>query len=259
MTLENFEKLVTLKYRDEREFVEFLLENPGFSLELEREHDCNPNVFYGEDEVLTEMTVGYLEEINLTEEISSDEMEELLDRLDEEQIRERFVLDRLSQSAKISLYFLREGIEYMELIQEGVVGISKALEHYSYDMGDLKRYVDVWIGRELSLYIEEKFEQTKTEFLYYMTKTHMDEVEMTEEEKENKIKITEAMTIDNIPFKLSEEEIKVLELYFGLDKEKRYSVLDIEKEMSLEKDKGEEIFCRALNKISSMGGRMFTI
>ena len=84
---------------------------------------------------------------------------------------------------------LFRSIEYMELIQEGVVGILKALKHYSYDMGDFKKYIDVWIGRELALYIEEKFEQTKTEFLYYMTKTHMDEVEMSEDEKEKRIKM----------------------------------------------------------------------
>ena len=111
----------------------------------------------------------------------------------------------------------------------------------------------------MAIAVGDKFEQTKTEFLYYLTKTHMDEVEITEEEKENKVKNVERTTMGDVPFKLSENEIKIIELYFGLGKDKRYSILDIEKELSLLKDTGEGAFYNALGKISSIGGRMFVI
>lgn len=259
MILENFEKLVTEKYRDDNEFAEFLRENLDFSLELERENEFLTKEIFIEEEISDDTAINYLEEINLSEEITESEQEEFIDRLDDESVRERIVLDNLTEVAKIGLYFCRQGVEYMELIQDGTMGIIKAMNNYSYENGDLKKYISFWIGREMAISIRDKFEQTKTEFLYYMTKTHMDEIEITEEEKEKKIKLVENKTIDDVPFKLSQAEIKIIELYFGLGKEKRYSILDIEKELSLVKDTGETLFCNAVGKISSIGGRMFVI
>lgn len=259
MTLENFEKLVTEKYRDDSDFAEFLRENPEFSLELERENEFLAETTLDENEISDDTALNYLEEINLNEDITEDEREDLLDRLDDEDVKEKLVLDFLPEAARIGLYFCRQGVEYIELVQEGTIGIIKGIENYSYDAGDFKKYISLWIGREMALAVENKFEQTKTEFLYYMTKTHMDEVEITEEEKEKKVKMIERTTIDDVPFKLGEEEIKIIELYFGLGKDKRYSILDIEKELSLLKDTGEDAFYNAVGKISSIGGRMFVI
>lgn len=259
MTLENFEKLVTEKYRDDNDFAEFLKENPEFILELERENEFLTEGAYNEDEMSDDMVLSYLEEINLTEDITDEERENFYEELDDEMVREKVVLDNLPEAARIGLYFCRQGVEYIELVQEGTMGIIKALNNYSYDNGDLKKYISLWIGREMAIAVEDKFEQTKTEFLYYLTKTHMDEVEITEEEKENKVKNVERTTMGDVPFKLSENEIKIIELYFGLGKDKRYSILDIEKELSLLKDTGETAFYNALGKISSIGGRMFVI
>lgn len=259
MTLENFEKLVAEKYKDDNDFIEFLKENPDFTLDLERENEFLIENFYEDEEVSDSTVVDYLEEINLYEEMSEDEKENLLDNLSDEMIREKIVVDNLPLVAKMGLYFCRQGIEYIELVQEGTMAIIKAINNYSYDMGDFKKYISLWIGKEMSVAIMDKFEQTKMEFLYYMTKTHMDEVEITEEEKEKKVKIVENMTIDKVPFKLGAKEIEIIEMYFGLGKEKRYSIFDIEKELSLIKDTGEGVFCNAVAKISSIGGRMFVI
>ena len=259
MTLENFEKLISEKYRDDNNFAEFLRENPDFTLELERENEPLTETVSDENEMSDDTALNYLEEINLNEDMSDDEREGLLDQLDDESVREKVVLDNLPEAARIGLYFCRQGVEYIELVQEGTMGIIKALNNYTYENGDFKKYIALWIGKEMAAAVEDKFEQTKTEFLYYMTKTHMDEVEITEEEKEKKIKKVERTTIDDVPFKLGEKEIKIIELYFGLGKDKRYSVLDIEKELSLLKDTGEEAFYNAMGKISSIGGRMFVI
>ena len=259
MTLENFERLIINKYRNDEDFVKFMLENPDFNLELEREQEANSEMIYQDDEVLRDMVVGYLEEINLTEGIKETEIQNLLERISEDEVKEKFVIDSLSEAAKIALYFLRDGIEYLELVQEGILGASKALKYYTYGAGNLKNYIMVWIGKEMSLYIEDKFEQTKTEFLYYMTKTDMEDIEITEEEKKIKMKLLENKNLEDVPFKLNDKEIKILEFYFGFGLEKRYSVLEIEKELELPKDSGEEMFFEALNKISNMGGRMFTL
>lgn len=259
MTLENFEKLVTEKYRNDNDFAEFLRENPEFTLELERENEFLIEGAYNEEEISDDMILNYLEEINLTEDITDEERENFCEEIDDEITREKIVLDNLPETAKIGLYFCRQGVEYIELVQDGTMGIIKALNNYSCDNGDLKKYISLWIGREMAIAVEDKFEQTKTEFLYYMTKTDMDDIEIAEEEKEKKVKAVEQTKISDVPFKLSENEIKIIELYFGLGKDKRYSILDIEKELSLVKDTGEGAFYNALGKISSIGGRMFVI
>ena len=260
MTLENFEKLVFEKYRDDNDFAEFLRENPDFTLELDRENGfAVAEIGEEEAEMSDDLALNYLEEINLTEHITEEEMNDLLEQLGDESVRERLVVDSLVEAARLGLYFCRQGVEYIELVQEGTMGAMKALNNYSYDMGSFKRYLALWIGREMALATEEKFNQTKTEFLYYMTKTHLDEVEITQDEIDEKVKKVEQATIDDVPFKLGDKEIKIIEFYFGLTGEKRYSILDIEKELSLLKDSGEPAFYNALAKISNISGRMFVI
>ncbi len=260
MTLENFEKLAFEKYRDDKDFAEFLIENPEFTLELERENEFSAGKSESEEnEISDDLALNYLEEINLTEHITDEEMEGLLDQLDDESVKEKIVVDSLMTAARLGLYFCRQGVEYLELVQEGTMGAIKAVNNYSYDAGDFRKYMALWIGREMAFAVEEKFEQTKTEFLYYMTKTDMDDMEITEEDKKDKIKEVERISIDAVPFKLGEKEIKIIELYFGFTGDKRYSIFDIEKELSLLKDTGEAAFYNALGKISSIGGRMFII
>lgn len=258
MLLENFEKFVFEKYRDNDEFNEFLKENLEFDLELERE-----NEFLISQKPIEEMTdenvLDYLEEINLYEPLTNEEYEELIDNIEDQESKDKIIVNSFTDIAKLALYFLRDGVEYLELVQEGLMGAIEALNRYSYDNGDLKKYMKIWSARQMSFYIEERFEQMRQEFLYYFTKTHMDDVEITNEEIDKKVKALENLTIDDIAFSLSKNEIKAIEYYFGLGLEKRYSVFEIEKEMKLEKNQGEALFSVALAKISSRDGRMFSL
>ncbi len=76
---------------------------------------------------------------------------------------------------------------------------------------------------------------------------------------EQKIKKLESLSIDDVAFTLSKNEIKAIEYYFGLGLDKRYSIFEIEQEMKLEKNQGEPLFSMALAKISSRDGRMFSL
>ena len=258
MLLENFEKFVFEKYRDNDEFNEFLKENLEFDLELERE-----NEFLISQKPVEEMTdenvLDYLEEINLYEPLTNEEYEELVDNIEDQESKEKIIVNSFTDIAKLALYFLRDGVEYLELVQEGLMGAIEALNRYSYDNGDLKKYMKIWSARQMSFYIKERFEQMRQEFLYYFTKTHMDDAEITNEEIDKKVKALENLNIDDIAFSLSKNEIKAIEYYFGLGLEKRYSVFEIEKEMKLEKNQGEALFSVALAKISSRDGRMFSL
>ncbi|MCI6152561.1 MAG: hypothetical protein MR673_05470 [Fusobacterium perfoetens] len=258
MLIENFERFVFEKYRDNNEFANFLIENLDFDVELERENEFLVSKREVQ-ELENDDVLDYLEEINLYEPLTEEEYQNLSNEIEEEEVREKLLIDNFNEVARIALYFVREGVEYLELIQEGIMGAVEAINRYTYDNGDIKKYIRIWAARQMGIYTEERFEQIRQEFLFYFTKTHMDEVEITNEDKEKKIKIIENLSIDDVLFTLSYDEIKAMEYYFGLGYDKRYSVLEIEKEMGLEKNKGEELFTKALAKISSRDGRMFSL
>ncbi|WP_027128036.1 sigma factor [Fusobacterium perfoetens] len=258
MLIENFERFVFEKYRDNNEFANFLIENLDFDVELERENEFLVSKREVQ-ELENDDVLDYLEEINLYEPLTEEEYQNLSNEIEEEEVREKLLIDNFNEVARIALYFVREGVEYLELIQEGIMGAVEAINRYTYDNGDIKKYIRIWAARQMGIYTEERFEQIRQEFLFYFTKTHMDEVEITNEDKEKKIKIIENLSIDDVLFTLSYDEIKTMEYYFGLGYDKRYSVLEIEKEMGLEKNKGEELFTKALAKISSRDGRMFSL
>ena len=54
-------------------------------------------------------------------------------------------------------------------------------------------------------------------------------------------------------------EIEVINRYYGLNGKKSSSMYEIEKEIELEKGKGEEIFQVAINKLSMFGSELFQI
>ncbi|MFK4786018.1 sigma factor [Fusobacterium sp. MFO224] len=257
MLIENFSKLVSRKYRDDFNFDKFITENPDFKFEFEREDDSL--TFNGDlkandySEVLE-----YLEDISLNESLSKEELEEILKEKNEEN-KGKILLDNMSEIAIISLYFCRKGIEYLELTQEGIIGVLKGIENYSSEKGDLKEYLRKWIAREIGIYIEDRFLQLKAEFKYYLENTDEEELKLTDEERKEKLDKLDLLEIDDVPFAVNNLEIKLLSLYFGLNKSKRFSMFEIETELGLGKNQGEDKFYEILIRLSTVDGGMFLL
>lgn len=257
MLIENFSKLVSKKYRDDFDFDKFITENKDFEIEFEREDDSL--VF--QKELLAQdynEVLEYLEDISLNETLSNEELIELL-KVDNEENREKIILDNIFEIAIISLNFCKKGIEFLELTQEGMIGILKGINNYSLEKGDFKKYLKNWISREISIYIEDRFLQQKAEFKYYLEKTGNEELNLNNEERTEKLEEIDKLKIEDIPFTINNLEIKLLKLYFGLNKNKRFSIYEIEKELNLEKGKGEEEFYKILIRLSIIDGGMFLI
>jgi len=257
MLIENFSKLVSKKYRDDIDFDKFITENKDFQVEFEREDDSlkfqKKLLAYDYGEVLE-----YLEDISLNETLSAEESIELFKNNNEESI-EKIILDNICDIAVISLNFCKRGIEFLELTQEGMIGVLKGINNYSLEKGDFKRYLRNWISREISIYIEDRFLQQKAEFKYYLENTNNEELDLTNEEKKEKLEEINKLRIEDIPFTINNLEIRLLKLYFGLNKSKRFSIYEIEKELNLEKGKGEEEFYKILIRLSIIDGGMFLI
>lgn len=257
MLIENFGEMVYRKYREDEKFNEFLKENLDFDLELEREDETLLYSKEVENEEYIETLEG-LEEICLSDSLSKEEKDNILEDLDIEENRSKLLLSEYREISRIALYFCREGVEYSEIFQEGVIGAIKAINNYSKEFGNIDNYIKIWVGREIGIFIEERFYQTKGEFEYYLT-TKTEEFDLSEEEIENKINKLKTILISDIPFVLTSMEIKILEMYFGLKGIKRNSMYEVEEMLNLEKDSGEEVFYNILKKLSNHDGRMFVI
>lgn len=282
LTIEEFERKVIDDLRGEKEFLEFLKENKGLELVEKREVKI-PVEKNGNNYFLEDMVPEFLEEISHYIPVNKDQEKELLGNIDEEESRDILLKGYLREIGALSFNYLKAGIDYMDLIQEGTIAMIEGMEEYRESYGDFKEYIKAILVREYVLYIYEKLEEEKYEYLSYLNhKKHenehveeieeIEEVDLDEDEEEikkeeklepkkieEKIKEVENMNIFKIPNKLTEEEIDVLKLYYGFIGDKRESVFEIENDLGMENGAGEEIFLRALNRVSTVGGRVFKI
>lgn len=181
----------------------------------------------------------------------------------------------LKKIYEIGLYMLRDGILYEDLTQEGIVGLIKAHELFEDDK-DFKLYKDYYIVREMFNYINNYANYRKSAFKDYAEheihkdshlKVSLKDKSKSEElkklEKENKEKHIEEMKqlerraetlFDylNLKYRLSDREIRVLKMYYGLDGHKKKSFSQIAEITKIDEDNLDQILKGAMFKLSSV-------
>ena len=181
----------------------------------------------------------------------------------------------LKKVYEMALYMLRDGISYEDLTQEGIIGLIKAHELFEDDK-DFKLYKDYYIAREMFNYINNYANYRKSAFKDYAeNEIHKDshlkvslkdrnkEEELKNLEKENKEKHIEEMKhlekraetlFDylNLKYRLSEREIEVLVLYYGLDGHKKKTFSEISEITKIEDDSLDKILKGAMFKLSNV-------
>lgn len=277
MKVKTFEKEILKNCVDDKDFVKFLKENLNLKLELETV-DIRKEEKVEENSYVVEGIVGeYLEEISYITPLSKEELATILDTLDEEESSHRLIESNLREVANIAFDYLIAGVDYLDLIQEGNIGVIKALEEYRPSNGDILEYLKLWARREMILFVDEKVETEKHMYKSYFSK-RKDELieheivaeleeetidEMPLEEKseiiEEKINEVEKLDYNSVPKKLSHLEEEILKRYYGLVGNKRESLFEIENTLDLKRGEGEQLFEEALTKISLGGGRSLKI
>ncbi|MGL6025244.1 MAG: sigma-70 family RNA polymerase sigma factor, partial [Cetobacterium sp.] len=177
MKLREFESEVLKNCVEDREFIKFLKENAELKLELETV-DVRKEEKVEENNYVVEGIVGeYLEEISYINPLTEEEIAVLLETLDEEESIHKLTEGNLREVANIAFDYLIAGIDYLDLIQEGSIGVIKALEEYRPSNGDLLEYIKLWIRREMILFITEKVETEKHMYKSYFLKRKEDLIE----------------------------------------------------------------------------------
>lgn len=276
MKIVEFEKKV-LELKNEKEFIEFLNSKKELNLEkdsidIRKEEKIEENNY-----VIEEIVAEYLEEISYIQQLSQKEIEEIILTLDEDESVEKLSNGSLREIANIAFDYLISGIDYLDLVQEGTIGLMQGIENYKPSNGNIIKYLEFWIRRAMLYFINERVENDKVMYKTFFTKKRdevleheiVEELEENEEKAEEINETTESLNkkiayVDEVDYtkisrKLSHLDEEVLKRYYGLIGEKRESLFEIENELNLERGSGEKIFEEALAKISLGGGRTFKI
>lgn len=268
----DFEKEIVKNLRTDNEFMEYLDKNAKKELVLDY---SNLKLKELEDEDLD--ILGEESVLDYLEEVASIVLDE-----DKNKSRDKLVEENLPVVASIAFNYLREGIAYLDVVQEGTMGLIKAIESYK-DKSDIEfdNYKKYWIIREIVLFINNKIADIKNEFKSYfrLKKENFgkeEEHEHSQEEEHDEVYLKESDLLPNVEAiekrekladrilefsvlknRLSQRQIEVLNYYFGFGVDRRYSIFEIEEKLELPKGKGEEIFEQALVILSTMEGKMF--
>lgn len=262
----DFEKGVIRQYHQDDKFLDFLKEKKELILDYTKlglkELDDGDLESLGEENV-----IDYLEEI------SNIDLSENLEG-------EEFILQNLPVIASIAFNYLREGISYLDVVQEGIVGLIKGIDIYNSEIyGDFENYKKYWIIREIVLFINNKVVATKNEFKSFFKdkRENFGKENPYEEELEDSSEVylkeedllptlesidkREKLMERQIDFfklknRLSSRQIEVLNCYFGFGKEKRLSIFEIEEKLGIAKGEGELIFEQALFILSTVQGKV---
>ncbi|MBR8701958.1 RNA polymerase sigma factor RpoS [Fusobacterium sp. DD29] len=266
----DFEKEIVKKYIDEEQFIEFMKENGSKKLDLDFSNLKLKELSEDDVENLGEETVlDYLEEVaTITFE-------------DEAEDEEAKVVRNLPGIASLAFHYLREGVAYLDIVQEGTLGLIKALENYRDEDGDFDNYKNYWIIREMVLFINGKISDIKNEFRSYFRDKkehfgHDHEHEEGHDEETGEVFLTEKDLLPSVEAiekreklvdriiefsylknRLSDRQIEVLNLYFGFGVDRRYSIFEIEEKLKLQSGDGEKIFEQSLFILSTVEGKVF--
>lgn len=266
----DFEKNILKRYQDEGEFLKFLEENSKKELVLDysklslKELEDEDFDTLGEESVM-----DYLEEVSSIIPKENPEGED-------------FIVQNLPIVASIAFNYLREGVAYLDVVQDGTMGLIKGIEAYNGEIhGDFDNFKKYWIIREMVLSINNKITDIKNEFRSFFKdkrenfgkeEAHKEEHEedksevyLTEEDllpsiesidKREKL-MERVIDFSALKNRLSSRQIEVLNYYFGFGVERRFSIFEIEEKLGIEKGQGEMIFEQALLILSTMEGKMF--
>ncbi len=205
----------------------------------------------------------FYQELKNIDKLTKDELKELVLKAQQNDIeaRNKIITAYLPLLKNISLYYVTPSTEYMELVQESVFGLIKAIEKYDPQKGSLIKYSYFWISRYIKKYIDSQ-ERNRTvacgmreeeypvlnhnyenSFSLFITPKDSTEEQV---ERNNLSEVFEKiLQMKN----LTENEKKVLIEIYGLNHTKERLLKEIGNDLNCTKQRVEQIHTSALNKI----------
>ncbi len=141
----------------------------------------------GEDEYYdSEILKNYLHEINRYPVLGEAEEKELLLKFKngDKGAKDTLITSNLRNVAKIALKYAKKSFQYMDLIQDGTIGLIKAIDRFELEKGyRLNTYASWWIKREIIEAIKEKINMIKVPGYIFLTYKKIEKVSKKLEEE----------------------------------------------------------------------------
>ena len=231
--------------------------------------------------------------------------------------KEKVVMSNLRLVAKIALHYCKSGIYYLDLIQEGTIGLITAIDKFDVSKGyKFSTYATWWIKKEIIDALKKKVNMIKIpNYIYLMNKKiqifeeaymnkegrkpNIDQIAQALEicetdivrvkkavdmnltnlkfgevkEEDDSIEIKDYSTINEIDSAINElqqrnkvstllnklniREKRIIEMYYGLSEEGKYTFKEIGKELNISAERVRVLKERALGKLRYVGERLW--
>lgn len=231
--------------------------------------------------------------------------------------KEKVVMSNLRLVAKIALHYCKSGIYYLDLIQEGTIGLITAIDKFDVNKGyKFSTYATWWIKKEIIDALKKKVNMIKIpNYIYLMNKKiqifeeeylnkegkkpNIDQIAKALEvcetdvvrvkkavdmnltnlkygeikEDEDSIEIKDYSTINEIDSAINElqqrnrvstllnklnlREKRIIEMYYGLSEEGKYTFKEIGRELNISAERVRVLKERALGKLRYVGERLW--
>ena len=113
---------------------------------------------------------NYLRELSSVKSIKKEKISELVKNIKDGDLSSREILmeGSLKLVAKTALYYSKVGASYIELVQDGLMGIVKAIDNYDLDYSmDFLEYMEFWIKYEMIQSNKLVVEELKSPIIAY--------------------------------------------------------------------------------------------
>lgn len=308
----DFEEFVCEECNEERDFqslIDYIFKNDIEIQENEQKYEENIGDGYYSEEILEQ----YFHDISLYTPIPREEEKEIVKKAQagDEDARDLLVTSNLKLVAKIAMKYSKAGVNYIDLIQDGTIGLIAAIDKYDISKGhSFTSYSVWWIKREIINSIANRINAIKIpSYVYlmnkkirmfedkFMEKTNKkpsyqeiaeelslseDEVKKMKEASEigvggfvdgnvpdqgdfNTVDqidrelelLEERSKISNLMKKISPEEQKVVEMYYGLEDSTKLTYKEISEKIGLPVEKVKFLKERAILKLKCANERMW--
>ena len=306
---EDYEKLIEGALRDDIKIIH--------DTEEEKE-DINEVHF--EDYYTQDIINQYFHDISAYDLLKKEDVTTLITKAKsgDNEAKEMVIMSNLRLVAKIALHYCKSGVYYLDLIQEGTIGLITAIDKFDVSKGyKFSTYATWWIKKEIIDALKKKVNMIKIpNYIYLMNKKNqifeeefmnkmgrkpnVDEVSNALEiceadivrvkkavdmnlmnlkygevkEDDENIDIKDYSTINEIDSaindlqqrnrvstllnKLNVREKRIIEMYYGLSEEGRYTFKEIGKELNISAERVRVLKERALGKLRYVGERLWS-
>lgn len=181
-------------------------------------------------------------------------------------IRDKLIMSNMRYASSMVNPYVGRGLSYMELLSEAHDGLIESIDRYDSKFGTkLISYSKWWIMQRMNAAIDKRMNEKKTNVAFnvnvkdkedeeeeYIDGTDfiVDNEDETAQDKENK-KNDRSEYVKMLMEVLDEREIEIIRLYFGIDKDKAYTLTEIGEMFSMTKERIRQIVERAMSKIRS--------